>query len=636
MKCLNCQKDIPDNVRFCGFCGTKVEPDKLHNEPEEKDISDQAKFEEKQSETVAQSEQELISEEIEATPDTSIKSSGKDEPEKDELIEIESETNDVESETAHEKISEDSLPDKTKLGRHSNEIIEEQTNKKDEQFINPKEPETGEPGNEPSNVIVDDVEYKKTELSSIDSVSIAEDDAMQVKEATLKHPDNAINSDNDKSPPDNIKQESSSQKSKPEKPEDEHLIKEQYKDPERQETIKTSELKDFGNQPNKKNKVEDKLLQVDPIISDENVEFSEDLMKEKILKNDSEENNVADDLEKVSIDEIPDKKDHPEVMKGAGFDKGLTKSSNFSEQRKKIRSSSPSTRKKIIISVSIIAFLFIATFTLIYIFSGTSKEENHWSQASNLDNKAAYETYLELYPMGEHVFEATARLAELNKQSLNEMINIKGEKDLADSLKNMRQQARLDSITNVNQQKLLDKIEALQKQTNQESSGIIEQQKLLDSIEKLQKQAEKEQLIAEAKRDSLILVMNERGKSQNNQNDQKVKPVIVKEDENKIYDYVPIMPSFPGGDTEMLKFIANNTKYPVSASENSIEGVIFISAIVEKNGKLTNLSVLRSLGYGCDEAAKETVRKMPFWTPGKKDGKNVRTKVSISISFKLY
>jgi len=79
---------------------------------------------------------------------------------------------------------------------------------------------------------------------------------------------------------------------------------------------------------------------------------------------------------------------------------------------------------------------------------------------------------------------------------------------------------------------------------------------------------------------------------------------------------LPLVPQFPGGKDSLALFIKNNTKYPAKASKHHITGVIEVDFVVSKQGELTNIRVLKSLGYGCDEEALRVVKLMPRWKPG--------------------
>lgn len=95
------------------------------------------------------------------------------------------------------------------------------------------------------------------------------------------------------------------------------------------------------------------------------------------------------------------------------------------------------------------------------------------------------------------------------------------------------------------------------------------------------------------------------------------------------------MPSFPGGEEELLKFIQSNVKYPWSAKEVGQEGTAYIEFIVEKDGSITQVKSLRDIGFGIEEEAMRVVKKMPKWEPGEQRGKKVRVRFTIPIKFKL-
>ncbi len=94
-------------------------------------------------------------------------------------------------------------------------------------------------------------------------------------------------------------------------------------------------------------------------------------------------------------------------------------------------------------------------------------------------------------------------------------------------------------------------------------------------------------------------------------------------------------PQFPGGNTARVRYLANNIKYPKTARELGIQGTVYLSFIVEKDGSVTNVEILRGIGYGCDEEALRVVRDMPKWKPGKQREKPVRVQFSMPVRFVL-
>jgi protein TonB len=94
-----------------------------------------------------------------------------------------------------------------------------------------------------------------------------------------------------------------------------------------------------------------------------------------------------------------------------------------------------------------------------------------------------------------------------------------------------------------------------------------------------------------------------------------------------------VYPAFPG-DSGLLRFIADNLKYPKEARENGIQGRVAVTFTVEKDGSFTDLQLVKDIGGGCGQEALRLVRSMPQWTPGVKNGKIVRSKQTLRILFK--
>ena len=103
----------------------------------------------------------------------------------------------------------------------------------------------------------------------------------------------------------------------------------------------------------------------------------------------------------------------------------------------------------------------------------------------------------------------------------------------------------------------------------------------------------------------------------------------------KVYDLVDEMPSFPGGLEELYKWIDNNVQYPAVARENGIEGRVIVKFIVEKDGSLSDSTVIRSVHPIVDREALRLVGQMPKWNPGKRAGIPVRVRCCLPIKFKL-
>ena len=104
---------------------------------------------------------------------------------------------------------------------------------------------------------------------------------------------------------------------------------------------------------------------------------------------------------------------------------------------------------------------------------------------------------------------------------------------------------------------------------------------------------------------------------------------------NMVYDVVEVMPQYPGGQTAMLKYIMENIKYPKQIMEEGIQGRVTVSFIVEKDGRVSNVRLLRSVQPSLDKEAIRVVKSMPKWTPGKQNGKPVRVRFNLPVMFKL-
>ncbi len=105
--------------------------------------------------------------------------------------------------------------------------------------------------------------------------------------------------------------------------------------------------------------------------------------------------------------------------------------------------------------------------------------------------------------------------------------------------------------------------------------------------------------------------------------------------ENKVFDVVEQMPSFPGGTSALMSYLNSNVKYPVVAQENGVQGRVVISFVVEKDGSITDVQVVKSVDPSLDREASRVVRSMPRWNPGKQNGQAVRVKYDVPVSFRL-
>jgi periplasmic protein TonB len=126
---------------------------------------------------------------------------------------------------------------------------------------------------------------------------------------------------------------------------------------------------------------------------------------------------------------------------------------------------------------------------------------------------------------------------------------------------------------------------------------------------------------------------------QNTEVQEYVAPVKTEEEESaeeaQIFMVVESMPEYPGGEAALYSFLAENIKYPQMAKESGIQGRVFVTFVVERDGRVTDVRVLRGIGGGCDEEAVRVVESMPKWTPGKQRGKSVRVQYNLPVKFTL-
>ena len=107
--------------------------------------------------------------------------------------------------------------------------------------------------------------------------------------------------------------------------------------------------------------------------------------------------------------------------------------------------------------------------------------------------------------------------------------------------------------------------------------------------------------------------------------------------DNEIFDDVDVsqMPEFPGGEEELMRYLAQNIQYPKQALDGNTEGRVLIGFVVNKEGEIDDVKVLRSIGDGCDEEAVRVIHKMPKWKPGKNNGKLVNVFYNLPVTFQL-
>ena len=115
-----------------------------------------------------------------------------------------------------------------------------------------------------------------------------------------------------------------------------------------------------------------------------------------------------------------------------------------------------------------------------------------------------------------------------------------------------------------------------------------------------------------------------------------IKEVVIEEEKaDQIFDVVETQPNPPGGMSGWNKYLSNNLKYPTQARRMGVEGTVIVVFVINTDGSIQDVEVLRGIGGGCDEEAVKVVTKAPKWEPGKQRGKPVRTRMRLPIRFKL-
>jgi protein TonB len=105
--------------------------------------------------------------------------------------------------------------------------------------------------------------------------------------------------------------------------------------------------------------------------------------------------------------------------------------------------------------------------------------------------------------------------------------------------------------------------------------------------------------------------------------------------DDEVYDFVNKPPSFPGGEADLLRFLAKNIEYPTLAKENNVQGLVVLTFVVGKDGSISDVAVVREIGGGCGKEAVRVVKSMPRWNPGEANGHPVKVRFTLPVRFKL-
>lgn len=106
-------------------------------------------------------------------------------------------------------------------------------------------------------------------------------------------------------------------------------------------------------------------------------------------------------------------------------------------------------------------------------------------------------------------------------------------------------------------------------------------------------------------------------------------------EDNRVYDIVEVNATFPGGEDALFKWLSANMHYPSKARDEGIQGRVIVKFIVEKDGSITKLNVVRSPDPSLSKEAKRLFKKMPEWIPAMQGGKTVRSNYTLPLVFKL-
>ena len=113
------------------------------------------------------------------------------------------------------------------------------------------------------------------------------------------------------------------------------------------------------------------------------------------------------------------------------------------------------------------------------------------------------------------------------------------------------------------------------------------------------------------------------------------KPPKQEAEQNKVFDVVEQQPQFPGGMGALNQWLGSNIKYPAMAAENGIEGRVIVQFVVERDGSVSGVHVVRGVDSSLDKEATRVVAQMPKWIPGKQNGSAVRVKYTVPVTFRL-
>jgi protein TonB len=129
------------------------------------------------------------------------------------------------------------------------------------------------------------------------------------------------------------------------------------------------------------------------------------------------------------------------------------------------------------------------------------------------------------------------------------------------------------------------------------------------------------------------IVLEKRKTSEKKFREPVIKEPAPKTTERKVYDFVEVEPAFPGGVQALYSYLSKEVQYPTFAKESNVEGTVWVSFVVDKYGNISDIDVLKSIGFGCDEEVVDAIRNMPKWTPGMQGGAAVDVRYKLPFKF---
>lgn len=111
--------------------------------------------------------------------------------------------------------------------------------------------------------------------------------------------------------------------------------------------------------------------------------------------------------------------------------------------------------------------------------------------------------------------------------------------------------------------------------------------------------------------------------------------VHIPEDFSEPFTEADVMPAFPGGEPALYRFLSSQIRYPADALRNKVEGKVFVRFVIQPDGTLTDVKVMKGIGFGCNEEAVRVIQMMPAWVPGEITGRKVPVYSSLAVNFKF-